>query len=80
MTYYMILLVIISNNIPLNLLIALTYYLVLDNLLISYINLSSYCSFDFYSPTSCLLELNLFSFKSPYRVLQLTKAYRAKSA
>ena len=80
MIYYMILLIIISNNIPLSLSIIFIYHFVSDGLLIQYINLSSYCSFDSYSSISCLLRLNFSLFRSFYKVLQLTKAYKIEPA
>ena len=60
MTYYVILLVIISNNILLSLPITLTYYLIPNGSLTQCINLSSYYSFDSYLLISCLLELDFF--------------------
>ena len=80
MTYHVILLVMISNNISLSLLIVLIYHLIPNGLLIRYTSLLSYYDFNSYSPISCLLRLNFFSFRLPHKVLQLIKAYKAKPA
>ena len=80
MTYHMILLIIIFNGILLSLSIILTYHLIPDSLSIQYTSLLSYCSFDFYSSTFHLLKLDFSLLRSPYEVLQLTKAYKAEPA
>ena len=74
----MILFVIISNNILLNLLIALTYYLVPDSLLIQYTSPSSYCSFEILFTNILFIKTQLFLFGLPKKALQLIKAYKVK--
>ena len=79
MTYYMILLAIISNNILLYPPIVLTYLFISDGLLIQYISLSFYCSFEFLFTNISFVGTRLSLFGSPHGALQLTKAYRAES-
>ena len=80
MTYHVILLVIISNDIVLSLPIALTYHLVSDGSLIQYTIQLSYCSFKILLTNILFIKTRSLSFKSSYGALQLTKAYRAGSA
>ena len=80
MTYHVISLVIISNNIPLSPPIALIYYFVPHDSLIQYTSPSSYCSFEFLLTNISFVETWLSLFGSPYGALQLTKAYKTESA
>ena len=80
MTYHVIALVIISNDISLSPPIALTYLLVLDGSLIQYTSPSSYCSFEFLLTNISFVGTRLFLFRSLYGALQLMKAYRAEPA
>ena len=69
MTYYMISLVITSNDILLNLSIALIYLLIFHGFLIQYTSLSFYYNFNSYSLKSHLLGLN------PFYLNYLTEPY-----
>ena len=80
MAYHVILLVIMSNDIPLNLLIALTYHLVPNGSLIQYTSPSFYCSFEFLLTNILFVGTRLSSFGLSYGALRLTKAYRAEPA
>ena len=60
MTYYVILLAIISNDIPLSLPITFIYHCVFNNSLIQYTSLSFYCSFEFLLTNILLLGLSFF--------------------
>ena len=80
MTYHVILLVIISNNILLSSSIALIYHLVPDGLIIRYMSLSSYCSFEILLTNISFIRIQFSLFESSYGALQLTKAYKTKPA
>ena len=80
MTYHVILLVIISNDIPLSPPITLIYHLILDGSLIQYTNLSFYCSFEFLLTNILFVVTQLSLFGLPHGALQLTKAYKAELA
>ena len=80
MTYHVISLVIIFNNILPSSPIALTYHLVSDGLLIQYTSPLSYCSFEILLTSISFIRTQPFLFKSPQKVLQLTKAYKVEAA
>ena len=80
MTYHVILLVIISNNIPLSLSITLIYYFVPNGLFIWYISPLSYRNFEFLFTNILFVKTQPFLFGSPNKALQLTKAYRVEPA
>ena len=76
----MILLIIISNNILLSLLIALTNHSISNGLFILYTSLLSYCNFEILFTNILFVETQPFLFGLSHGALQLIKIYRVKPA
>ena len=80
MTYHVILLVIISNDILLSLMIVLIYPFISDGLLIQYTSLLSYYCFEILLTNILFIRTQFSLFGLPNKALQLTKAYKAEPA